>query len=187
MTSQFTRHDDASGAPRHSARMQVRLSVLLLMVALLLAAWPLASLPQRYRLASGQPQGADLLITAATMGDVFGVRRALDEGVPPDALYNGCTALQLTSDPAVARLLLSRGANPSAWHGHRSPLIAAAATGNVEIAELLLQAGADPNQHESRFPSALDVARLWQHEAIVRLLLQRGARDHPSSEKEGVD
>ena len=147
------------------------------MAATAVVVWPLAQLSRYCRLAAGQSEGADLLMTAASTGDFAGVRRALDEGVPPDALYDGCTALQVAGDPAVVRLLLQHGADPSVWHAHRSPLISAASTGNVETAELLLNAGADPNEHEPGFPSPLEAARLWRCDAMVQLLLRHGA--HP--------
>lgn len=165
----------------HSGRLQVRLSVLLVVAAAALVAWPLLNLSRNYRLAIGRGEGADELVTAASMGDLASVRRALDEGVPADTLYNGCTALQVTDDPAVVRALLEHGANPSVWCCHRSPLISAATTGHLEITDLLLKAGADPNEREAGYPSALDAARMWRHDDVAQLLLQYGAREDQDS------
>src|SRR5437868_5074788 len=112
-----------SAAPTtdRSARFHTRLSLVLLLAAVALVAWPLIDPPRFVHLAYGAPDGANLLIVAASSGDIDGVRRALDQGVAADATSHGFTALILTDDPAIARLLLSHGANPSASYCHQTP------------------------------------------------------------------
>jgi ankyrin repeat protein len=57
-----------------------------------------------------------------------------------------------------------------------TPLMVAAAFGNVDVAEALLDAGANPNAHDAANGTApLHFAALAGHAAIVRLLLGRGA------------
>ena len=59
---------------------------------------------------------------------------------------------------------------------------AAAARGNLEILELLLDNGANPNKHREGTRAVLDEAILWEREEIVLLLIERGAAvKEPSS------
>ena len=62
-------------------------------------------------------------------------------------------------------------------------LTAAAAGGHVEIARLLLDAGADPNQGAGDVTPLLMAAK-WRHADVVRLLLARGA-DAKHADKDG--
>ncbi|KAL8834139.1 MAG: hypothetical protein Q9170_003886 [Blastenia crenularia] len=59
------------------------------------------------------------------------------------------------------------------------PLWMAAAMGNEEIAELLLQKGADPNKHSAFGITSLDIASAENHEAVVQLLEAAGATRSP--------
>ncbi len=81
--------------------------------------------------------------------------------------------------------LLAQGANPNSsaqsirgFNELQSslPIVAAAERGNMEILDRLLRAGADVNAMDSRGRSALSVARTAGREALVRRLLEAGAR-----------
>src|SRR4051812_47307133 len=130
---------------RAAPRARLRLPGLTLLITLPVLAVGITSLPRLYRLAARQPQTVDQLLSAAGIGDVDGVRSALDDGVQPDANTNGITALAVTSDPAIARLLLSRGAKLDGISDRGTPLLQAVATERLAVARVLLEAGADPN------------------------------------------
>jgi ankyrin repeat protein len=150
-------------------------SHLLLAAGIAVLLWPMVNLPQLSRLACSQSDGDAMLLNAAAVGDIDGVREALRLGIDPDATDRDCTALMLTSDPSIARLLLDRGANPNVVRCHRTPLLSAIPTNNLALVRVLLDAGADPNQHEPAFAFPLEVARMWGAEQVERLLLSRGA------------
>jgi len=123
----------------------------------------------------GQPTGTDLLFAAAATDDAAGVQRALNAGASANA--DGGRALRLAAnggDVVTVRLLLSRGANPSAEWGGYTPLMSASTGGNVEVIQLLIDAGADPNQADAGL-TPLGIAALCGHERAVVLLLARGA------------
>lgn len=150
-------------------------AALLLSATAALAAWPLARASGVYRRACGQPVGAELLLAAANMDDLEGVRLALDEGVAPDGTEDGYAPLDLTDDPAIVRLLLARGAHPSVIRCRATPLCCAVIRGNIKIVQILLDAGADPNQHDPGSASPLECARMRGYRDIARLLIARGA------------
>jgi ankyrin repeat protein len=78
---------------------------------------------------------------------------------------------------ALAKELLRRGANPNALYANdRSPLFGAVAGRNLEMARLLLDAGADPDRGIPRIGhTPLQRAALTNEFLIVRLLVERGA------------
>jgi ankyrin repeat protein len=77
---------------------------------------------------------------------------------------------------AVATLLLERGAKvDSRDQEGRTPLIIAASNGQTEVAELLLQKGADPLAEESAYhDTAIYIAAMHGHLGVVRLMLSKG-------------
>jgi uncharacterized protein len=81
----------------------------------------------------------------------------------------------MTNDPAIVRLLLAHGANPSLKGARMTPLMTAAMRGNIETPKLLLDAGADPNEHAPDTPSPLRIAEMWHRGDVARLLRERGA------------
>ena len=85
----------------------------------------------------------------------------------------------LSSDPRIAQRLNAAKA---------SPLGRAAARGNVEIATLLLDSGADPNLTEQKFAcgGALFNASWLGHLDMVKLLLERGADPNGPCESSGT-
>ena len=99
----------------------------------------------------------------------------------PELLASG-GALHLLAkrgDAAGVRWLLDRGANPNArwphWDAEVTPLHMVAFSGSVEVAELLLAAGADPTIPDSKHDGD---ARGWAEHLgrmeIIRLLDERG-------------
>lgn len=93
---------------------------------------------------------------------------------PPDTFL---IAAARNPDPAVAELLLARGADASATdRGGRPALHQAAANRNPAVAELLLDRGADPTAVDRSGRTALHWAVASESsEAMAALLLDRGA------------
>src|SRR5262245_30784549 len=94
--------------------------------------------------------------SAARVRDVEGVRRELAAGVDVDAL-NG-------------RAANGDGGNTALWFAAQGP-----APGGLEIAQLLIQAGAQINRPCEQGRTALHMAAAWGHLEVVQLLLENGA------------
>jgi uncharacterized protein len=83
-------------------------------------------------------------------------------------------------DPAAVKALLARGADPNVRQSAQlTPLLFAAVTGQVEVARLLLAAGAtlDP---QTPYGSALTLALMGGNVPLIELLLARGANANPT-------
>lgn len=128
-------------------------------------------------------------LRAASAGNVGRVRQLLAAGVNVNATHGkGANALVLAAAKGhtrVVRLLLERGADPSAktrtgsYAGERLPLQAlavAAAHGHLDIVRLLLRAGAEVNHSITYNQDALTAAAAGGHTEIVRELLTAGHR-----------
>ena len=77
---------------------------------------------------------------------------------------------------AIARLLLSKGANVNAKDNKKEiPLHTAARYGHRELIRLLLKNGADINAKNNEKETALHWAARSKHKELVRLLLEKGA------------
>jgi ankyrin repeat protein len=128
--------------------------------------------------ALGTPQPTENeLVAAVSAGDLGGVRRALDQGISPDAVFGKPLGIAaLAGDVPMTRLLLERGATPMrlgnvGW----SPLQEAAAlSGNTEVIVLLLDAGADVNEATSAGATPVSIAAGAGNLAALDLLLARG-------------
>jgi ankyrin repeat protein len=135
------------------------------------------------------------LMGQAARGDVDGARWSMRLGVDPNgpARYGfrhenlgqtPLTAAAQFGQVEVARLLLSKGADPNLRDGgglSSTPLATAARHGQLEMCRVLLDAGADPNLPsnpqlvgEGANWTALDWALQANHAAIADLLRQRG-------------
>jgi ankyrin repeat protein len=140
----------------------------------------------------GHPQVAAALRQSLDALDVFeaaalGEREALlaalaaDPGAARAYSSDGFTALHLAAffrQPEAARLLLERGADPGAVARNPmqvQPLHSAAAASQLDIARALLDAGADPDARQHGGHTALDAATRNGDQALVDLLLRRGA------------
>jgi ankyrin repeat protein len=133
-------------------------------------------------------------VDAASSGYTAKVRELLSRGVPVDVLDNrdapmGQTALMHAAHNGhleVVGVLLDGGANisakdkavptfPEVAHGHQ-PLHYGVRSKNVAVAEMLLDAGANPNALNSQAKPPLNVAVQYGNLETVRLLLARGAK-----------
>jgi uncharacterized protein len=141
--------------------------------------------------------GETPLMVAAHTGNVDVVRMLLDRGADLSATEAsaGQTALMRAvaeNHPAVVQLLLAHRADPRARSRNQfTPLLFAAQQGNVDIAKLLLDAGADVNEaapdgiagdtnalrpfRPGTKAATLLVAIDSGHERMARFLLEHGA------------
>jgi uncharacterized protein len=128
------------------------------------------------------PEGLDFF-DAAAVGNVTAVRALMtaDRASVDDRGPDGYTALHLAASfgqMEVARLLLGRGADPNAvtLNGARvTPLHSAVNAKHRDTASLLLALGASPNAVQRGGFTALHMAARDGDEAIVDMLLLRGA------------
>ena len=91
----------------------------------------------------------------------------------------------LRQDPSLANKI---GAHEGYYLGAGAPLSNAAAVGRMDIVQLLLEHGADPNLPEEQFApkgKALYSAVYHGHYEIAKLLLERGAFPNPPVESSG--
>ena len=98
----------------------------------------------------------DPIHSAARMRDAETVRQELDAGVDVD-LPNG-------------RAKNGDGGNTALWFAAQGP-----AAGGVEVARLLIAAGADVSRKCEHGRTALQMAAAWGHLDLVRLLVENGA------------
>ncbi len=140
----------------------------------------------------GQTEIVGVLVDAGPELDVFeaaalGADERLDELLAHDRALvkarsaDGFTPLHLASffgHPQAARLLVERGADVGDVARNElkvQPLHSAAAARQLEIVELLLDHGADPNARQQGAHTPLDAARQSGDDALAELLLARGA------------
>lgn len=98
----------------------------------------------------------DPIHSAARMRDVLAVQRELAAGVPVDVV-NG-------------RAENGDGGNTALWFAAQGPW-----PNGVEVARLLINAGADVNKQCEHGRTALHMAAAWGHADVVQLLLENGA------------
>jgi ankyrin repeat protein len=133
-----------------------------------------------------------VLVDAGPELDVFeaaglGAEERLDDLLAQDGALafakaaDGFTPLHFAAffgHPGAARLLVERGADVGMVADNPMrvlPLHSAAAADSTEIVELLLDHGADANAKQASGHTALDAARQHGNDAMVELLLARGA------------
>lgn len=120
---------------------------------------------------------------AAAFGGVERLRELLDldPGLTAAVSADGFTALHFAAffaHPRAAELLLERGSDARARARNAmavEPLHSAAAADQVEIARMLLDAGADPNARQEGGFVALHAAAHSGNGDLAELLLERGA------------
>ena len=123
---------------------------------------------------------AQALAAAAAQGDLAGLRRLLDAGVPVDGRDGrdgrGRTALLVATHANridAARLLIARGADVNAKDDLQdSPFLYAGAEGRLEILRMTLAAGADLKSTNRYGGTALIPAAHHGHVQVVRELLK---------------
>ncbi|HET9647984.1 MAG TPA: ankyrin repeat domain-containing protein [Microlunatus sp.] len=142
--------------------------------------------------AEARDAAADAAVAAVRAGDLAGLMRALD--ARPDLVggrvpgYGGRTLLHVVADwpgywphgPEVVRLLIEVGADPNVRrddddHGE-SPLHWAASNDDIDVAEALLDGGADVEMPGGSIGTPLDNAVGYGCWHVAELLVQRGAR-----------
>lgn len=122
------------------------------------------------------PEGETVLMTAAKSGNP-NVVSALLVGVDPDSSTSAQEAsfgYSAVSAPPAPRL---HGADPNSrdrWYG-QTALMWAAAAGRLDVARLLINAGADVNVVDVEGATALMFASSNGHRTFAELLLERGA------------
>lgn len=137
----------------------------------------------------GEPDAAAPLVDAVERQDVTLVRTLLDAGAPADLHYkDGRSALasaidgsssQSTEAARIVELLVQHGANVNRrLPDGRSPLFAAAETGDLRVVKTILAAGARVNERILD-ETALDAAERTGNVPVARVLDGHGARRAP--------
>jgi hypothetical protein len=105
------------------------------------------------------------------------------EPPPKTEVSNGSLGLVAAAggdDIEAVKARLASGADPNQVDNSQikgwTPLMAAARSGRISIAEVLLKAGANPNAQNEYGGTALDITRANGHSAIVQLLQAAGGR-----------
>ena len=154
---------------------------------------------------AGLPGGEQVVMTAARSGDAEVMKLLLSHGGDANATetWRGQTALMWAASqrhPDVVRVLVEGGADvhartlpndppkesdyqaqtlrrrgPTNRANGFTPLLFAARSGDLESAQILLNAGADVNTTADDGMSALVLATVRAHTEMVTLLLERGA------------
>ena len=133
--------------------------------------------------------GRSLLHYSAGHGCIEVVSALLAQGADPNAqdtgshspLYRCANECTVVTGPAIARLLVSAGADVNANAGvtHTTPLHMAARRGFLEIAQALLDLGAEPTLRDSNGCTPLDRAVNCRKTAVAQLLERRMAGSGP--------
>lgn len=138
----------------------------------------------------GEP--ATELVSAIHTGDVEGVTRLVSESPtlargPLGGPFKTRTALHVVCDwpgyfpkgPEIARVLIAAGADPNyrdSQPGSETPLHWAASSDDADVAEVLLDGGADIEAPDGSIGTPLDNAIGYACWHVARLLVARGAR-----------
>lgn len=120
----------------------------------------------------GNPRRNEELVNAAHAGDLAMVKQLIEMGADVNSCDANGMGTLLTFHPAVTEYLLSQGADPDLQRNENiSPvLIGILYTGNVELARLMLEAGADVNrQNEHNHETAMHFAASGDNVAMVKL------------------
>lgn len=120
-----------------------------------------------------QPSGMHApLLKAFERGDRAMVQVLMDGGAGPLPDHGPVFFAGVNDWVSLGKYLLA-GGDPNVLRRGETPLMAAASDGHVEVTELLLAHGADPNCPGAR-GLALDWALISRHDAVVELLLAAG-------------
>jgi uncharacterized protein len=131
---------------------------------------------------------AEGVVAAIRSGDVEALRRMIGEHPQvATARFDGRTALHVVTDwpgyfpngPAIVRLLIASGADPDARADGQSgetPLHWAASSDDLDVADALIEAGADIEAPGGSIGTPLDNAIGYGCWHVARRLVERGAR-----------
>ena len=128
-----------------------------------------------------QTSGLTPLMIAAQTGDSAVVERLMEAGATVDAKTKATQSTALMwavseSHRDIVRRLLDGGANPhSSTENGFTPLLYAAANGDIEVGEMLLAAGVGVDETGTDGTHALPYAIISQQEAFALFLLNQGA------------
>ena len=135
----------------------------------------------RPTMASSAIRQDDLLVQAASRGELEKVRAMLDHGAVVKGNNKLLTALHWAVTMGhrdVAELLIERGANveAKAADGH-TPLHMAAREGDAQMVQCLLEARANPNSTNNASQTAVDLALAFAEDEpeVAQVLLAAGA------------
>jgi ankyrin repeat protein len=131
-----------------------------------------------------QKRTPDDLMTAVVAGSVNRVRALLEEGVNPNAINSSDPPLTWAAayaDPAIARLLLDKGADINARDRYgRTALIRAAETGCAEVVRLLIDRNAALEEKDKTGETALDKAEKRRY-GVTAAILKEALRTRKST------
>lgn len=120
------------------------------------------------------------LIVAVSRNDAAAVANALHQNADANQKYAGTTALHIAAEwgfAGIAELLLKSGAKPDAVDNYqRTPLIWATLNSHSNVARLLIAAKADVTWRDEEGNSALSGAAANDDKALLKLLMDSGAR-----------
>jgi len=129
------------------------------------------------------------VVAAIRGGDLDALQRLIDErpGLVTARIHGSRTALHLVTDwpgyypngPAVVRMLVAAGADPNADTGGNAPetpLHWAASSDDLDVADALIDAGADLETPGGSIGTPLDNAIGYGCWHVARRLVERGAR-----------
>jgi ankyrin repeat protein len=132
------------------------------------------------------------LVLAAADGDVELIQRILDNGADPNELdYAGESAFMAAAESGQYEAMLvlyEAGGDPSKLTGHGDSVLTLVAngTGDVEVAQWLLDHGVDPCIPPSdwlreivRRDTTIEIATRYGHDDLV-VLLEQAATDCPA-------
>ena len=122
-------------------------------------------------------KGDTLLMLAAYNGNAAAVEVLLQRGADPDHRNDRgqvpLAGAAFKGDLAVVRLLLAHGAAVDGPSGGRTPLMVAAMFDRVEIAQALLDAGADAGRRDGEGMGPLELADRMGAGKVPALLARR--------------
>lgn len=126
-----------------------------------------------------QINGETMLMHSVKIGDYKLAKRLLELGADPSlGDYEDRTPLWLCTiynQYQIAKLLIENGASFEEEEGHNSPLYNAIKYDNNEVAETLIELGANPNLKNRDEQTPLHCATFKKNYRIVELLLRHGA------------
>jgi ankyrin repeat protein len=144
----------------------------------------LSLLAEKVDFRGGDEWGNTALAKATLSGHVEVVRLLLQAGADPDGELDAeCTPLMVASKAAIAELLIGAGADPNRLIDGSTPLSAAAHRNSLEVAAVLLAAGAKPDVLTEPHGCALSTAVAKRYLDLCRLLIEAGASVNLHSKK----